>query len=84
MAAHARRRRQVVIVVDVAIGTLPRRNRVQAGQRESRAVVIEGRVHPVGGVVTLIAGLREVRRYVIGIRGSLIILQVASYASAAI
>ena len=80
MAGHASRARQIVVFVDVAIGALPRRNGVQSGQRESRAVVIECRVHPVGGVVTLIAGLREVRRHVVRIGRSLIVLEMAVYA----
>ena len=35
MAAHARRVRNVVVVVDVAIRTLPRRNGVRSRKRES-------------------------------------------------
>ena len=46
--------------------------------------MVERRVHPVRGVVALLAGLREVRRDVIGIRRSLVILKVAAHASAAV
>ena len=74
MAGHARRAAQVVIVVDVAIGTGTRRYSVQAGEREPRGCVVEGCVHPVGRVVTLIAGLREICRHVIRVRRALIIL----------
>src|SRR5271157_3631695 len=62
----------------MAIGALPRRNGMHAGQRESGAVVIERRIQPGGRVVALITALRKVRRDVIGIRGSLVILQVAA------
>jgi hypothetical protein len=58
----------------VAIGAGPWRNRVQPSERESGAVVVERCVHPVRGVVTLVASLREVRRHVIGIRRPLIVL----------
>ena len=61
MAADAGRSGQVVIVVDVAISALARRNRVESGQRKSRGVVIERRIHPVRCVMTLVTGLREVR-----------------------
>ena len=46
MASNAGRAIQVVVVVDVAIGTLSRWHRVHTGQREPSAVVIKGRVQP--------------------------------------
>ena len=81
MARNARRAGEVVVIVDVTVGALPWRNRMVSGQRESGAVVVKGRVEPRRGVVALIAGLREVRRHVVGIRRSLVILQVAAHAS---
>ena len=74
VAAHASRSVQAVVVVDVTIGAGARRNRVQAGECETCARMVEGSVHPVGGVMACIAGLREVRGDVIRIGGSLIIL----------
>jgi len=58
----------------VAIGAGARRNRVQAGEREPGAVVIERGIQPGAGGVALGTGLREVRRHVIGIGRSLIVL----------
>jgi hypothetical protein len=51
---------QVVIVVDVAVGTLPRRHNVGTGQREASAVVIEAGIQPRRRVVALIASLGEI------------------------
>ena len=74
VASHAGRTVQVVVVVDVAIRTGARRHGVHAGQRESRGGVVKGRIHPVGGVMALIASLRKVCRDVVGIRRCLIVL----------
>jgi len=51
----AGRGRQVVVVVRVAIGTLTRRDGVQAGKREGCGVVVERRIRPCVDVVTLLA-----------------------------
>ena len=74
VTAHAGRGIEAVVVVDVAIGASPRRNRVQSSKGEPGAVVIERGIEPGAGAVALVAGLREVRRDVIGIRGSLVVL----------
>jgi len=46
VAAHTGVGAQVVIVVDVAIGTLPRRDGVHSSQREIRQVVVERSMRP--------------------------------------
>ena len=84
MAGHARGTVQVVVVVDVAIGTSARWNRVRSSQREACVVVVEGRIHPVGGVVARLTSLREVGLNVVGIGRGLVILQVARHALRAI
>ena len=80
MATNAGRRQRRVIVVDVAIGALPRRRRVRTGQRECGLVVIEGRIRPHRSVVAEFALLGEPGRYVVRIRSPLEILQMARYA----
>jgi len=80
VARNARRARQTVVIVDVAVGAGSWWYRVRTGQRETSAVVVEGCVHPVRGVVTAIASLREIRRYVIRIGRTLIVLEVAAHA----
>ena len=80
VAGHARRTRQVVVVVDVAIGALPRRHGVKSGQLKPSSAVIEDCVQPGTGAVALRAGLREIRRDVIRIRRALEILEVAGHA----
>ena len=74
VAAHARGVRvgQAVIPVHVALRALQRR--VCAGQREARCGVVETRARPRRGVVALLAGLREVRLYVVRLRCPLEIL----------
>ena len=84
VTTHASGAIEAVVVVDVAIGALPRRNRVQAGEREAGAGVVESRVQPVRGVVTLVAGLREIGSDVIRTGRSLVILQVAAHAGAGV
>ncbi len=46
VATHTGGRRQVVVVVDMAVGALTRRHGVQASEREAGAVVVECRVQP--------------------------------------
>ena len=46
VARGARRVREGVVVVHVAVRALPRRSRVRPGQRESCAVVIERSIEP--------------------------------------
>ena len=74
MAAHAGSCGDVVVIIDVAVRTLPRWNRVRSSQREPGGVVVEGCIQPTGSAVTLLTGLREVRRHVIRIRRALEIL----------
>ena len=59
VAGNATRIRQVVVVVDVAVGALPRRHRVQASQRESCRLVVKLSVGPLHGIVALLAGRGE-------------------------
>ena len=66
---------QRIIVVDMAIRALPRRNSVTSRQRETGAAVIERRVCPRTRVVALIACLRESGGNVIGVCSPLIVLQ---------
>ena len=67
---------QVVVAVHVALRALHRR--VGPGQREAGGRVIKRRVQPTRRAVALLAGLREARTDVIGVRGPLEILQVAA------
>ena len=68
---------EVVVVIDVAIAALARRNRVLARQRESRFRVIELRRRPRRRAVADLAGLRESLLHVIWIGRVLVVLQVA-------
>ena len=80
MAGYASRAGQVVVVVDVAVGTRPRRHRMRTRQRETGCAVIERRTLPRRRAVALLAGLREIRRDVIGVRRSLVVRQVTGHA----
>ena len=80
VATHACRGVQRVVVVDVAIGAGPRRHGVHAGEGEAGIVVIKGRIRPGVGIVTLVAGLRETCRDVVGIGCALEVRQVAAHA----
>ena len=77
VARHAGGHRDVVIVVDVAVDALPRWDGVRPRQRETRARVVETCSRPGRCVVALLSGLRKSALHVIGIRRSLVILQVA-------
>lgn len=81
MAIHASRADEVVIVVDMAIGALPRRHGVAGGQGKSDGAVIELGVQPVVGSVATIAGGWEVGCDVVGTPGRLEIGYVARRAS---
>ena len=59
VATHARCARQVVVIVDVAIRTLPRWNRVRPRQNESGSGVVKLPIGPRYRVVTLLAGRGE-------------------------
>ena len=84
MARYASGGRQIVVVGDVAIRTLPRRHQMRTGEREPGAVVVESCVQPGRRAVARVASLREVRGYVIRIRCALKVGQVASHAGRAI
>ena len=81
MAIHAGRTGEIVIVVDMAIGALPRRYSVTGGQGKSDGAVIELGVQPVVGSVTTVAGCGKVGCDVVGTFGCLEISHVAGRAS---
>ena len=81
MAIHASRTGEVVVVVDMAIGTLARRHGVAGGQGKSDRAVIELGVQPVVGSVTTVAGCGKVGCDVVGTFGCLEISHVAGRAS---
>jgi len=83
VATHTGRAVQAVVVVNMTICASSWWYRVQARKRKTCAVVVESCIHPVRVVVTLVAGLREVRCHVIRISCALIVLQVTGHASRA-
>lgn len=84
VTSDARRRQRREVVVDVAIGTLPRRHRVRAGQRECCVVVVKRGIGPYGRVVAQFTCCRETSGRVSRIVRSGIIRLVARVAQGAI
>ncbi len=80
VTGNASRRRQVVIIVDVAVGALTRRDSMRAGQRESGLRVVEVRGLPGCRRVADFASLRQVRLHVVRIRSGVEILEVTRHA----
>ena len=76
-------RSEFVVIVFVKIGAQARRHCVHAGKREPGIVVVEGSIGPRNRVVALLAGLRKVRRDVVGISRSLVLLKVTAHAGSA-
>lgn len=68
---------QVVIVVNVTIGALARRDCVGSGEWEPGAVVIESGILPRSRIVALLTRLRKVLCDVVWVARALIILEVA-------
>ena len=76
MARHAGCHRDVVVVVDVAIDALSRRNGVCSCKREPRRGVVKFCTRPRCGVVALLARLSKTSLHVVRVRGRLEIFQV--------
>lgn len=83
MATHARGVGDVVVVVDMAIRALPRRNGMCSCQRETGGGVIKRCRLPCRGIVAGLASLRESAGYVVRVGGVLEISQVTSHACGA-
>ena len=81
MTRVARRARESVVVVYVAVQTLTRRNCVRSGQRETGGGMVKCRVQPRSRIVALLAALRKIRCHMVRIGGSLILLQVTAHTS---
>ena len=77
MATNAGGDGDVVVVVDVTIGALPRRHSVCAGQREARLGMIKRGRLPSRSVVTGFARLREPALHMVGVRRAIEVRQVA-------
>jgi len=71
---------QIVIIVGMAVGTLPRRHRVHSGQGETGRIMVEFRVQPVVRAVAGIASHGKLARRVIRVVGVQIIGLVARIA----
>ncbi len=78
VAALAGRWRVVVVAADMAFRTLVRYRDMRPGQWPNRVVVKSGR-HPSRFRVAVVAGGREARRLVVGVRRSIVIWQVAAH-----
>jgi len=81
VTAHAGRIRAGEVVVAIHVALYALHGRVRTRQREARSRVIKRGAGPSRTVMALRAVLRESRTHVIGIRGALEILQVATHAS---
>ena len=79
MTTHAGSSGQVVVVVGMAVRALTRWHCMHPGQGEVRQAVVKRRVRPRSRVVALGAGLGKASRYVVGIGGALIVLQMAGH-----
>jgi hypothetical protein len=77
---YASRDRNVVVVVLVAIGTLPRRHGMHSSERKTGHRVIEFCIQPVIEAVAVVTGEREVASRVVGISRILEISLVAAIA----
>jgi len=80
VAAYTSCTRQVVVVVDVAVGALPRRYGVASAQRKSNRRVVEARVKPRIGAMASRAIRREGGLHMAWIRGRFKICCVARVA----
>ena len=80
MARNASRVRQVKVVVHVAVGARPGRDRVSSGQRESDGIVIELGIQPVIRPVALFASGRVSERDMIRRRCAFVVRLMARIA----
>ncbi len=80
VATHAGRVRAVQCVVAVHVALVALHARMGAGQRESRRVVVKGRVVPRGRGMALLTGLREAGLHVVRIGRAVEVLDVAGCA----
>lgn len=84
MTSDACCRQRRVVIVDVAVGALPRRHRMRSGQRECRVVVIECGIGPDRRVVAQLTCGRETCGRVSGIVGARVIRLVTRVAQSAV